>query len=193
MLESADIGDFSEFGDGPVNDLGLKGIAPHPIDALFLGGWSRMWITSMALTGHYRAENDAWAHSLGYPIQDLPLVPLEGSIVTDHPTEALEVYERVLAFRDAAGASQWLDIVRGSGQPASAILTDPRLGDEVLALIEPSSLDGTRVAETVISVSARTAGTVVTVSVRGGVRLSIDQVTMLVVKAVSTWQAACPG
>ena len=192
MLATADIGDFTEFGNGSVTDLGLHGIAPHPIDALFLGGWSRMWITTVALTGHYRAENDAWAHSLGYQIQNLPLVPLEGSIVTDHATAPLEVYERVLAFRDASGASQWLDIVRGSGQPASAILSDPRLGDEAFALVEPSTLDGSRVTESAFSVSARTVGTVVTLSVRGGARLSLEQVTTLAVKAISTWQAACP-
>jgi hypothetical protein len=197
MLDTADLGDFTTFGDAPMAGLSLHGIGPHPIDSAFRGGWSRMWITNLVLSGPYRVENEAFGRQFGSPIDEGPFVPLEGSIVSDHAKEPLEVYERVLEFADAAWASEWLDIARGSvgAQTASAsiALNDARLGDEAYAIVEPGEVIGTTATETTILVEARVADTVVALTVRGGPGLTVEQVSSLAVEAVSRWRESCGG
>jgi hypothetical protein len=196
MLDAADLGEFTMFGDGPVETLGLHGIGPHPIDSAFRGGWSRMWITTMVLSGPYRDENDALARQFGSPIDELPLVPLQGSIVADHPKDPLEVYERVFEFIDAAWASEWLDIARGSVRPQGPsliALNDARLGDEAQAMVEPGQVIGSTATESMILVEARVGDTVVALTVRGGPGLTVERVSSLAVEAVSRWRESCEG
>lgn len=204
MVTSADLGSFTQFADGPLASLGLHGVAPHPIDAAFLGGRSRMWLATMALSGRYRADNDAYARSLGYTVGDLPLIPLVGSIVTEHPADPLVVFERILVFSDASWASQWLGMARstvtmqgtstanGVPQPSMA-LASVSLGDQALAVIEPGPAGGAVATTGNIGVEVRVGRTVVDVTVEGGTGLLVGQVQALAQKALSHLETACSG
>ena len=204
MLTSADLGAFTQFGDAYGDNLGLTGLSLHPIDTAFLGGRWGMWVATMALSGRYRADNDAYARSLGYPIHDLPLLPPVGLIVTEHPAEPLAVYERVLVFRDAAWAAQWLAMTRadvarqatmtenGVVQPAMA-LAPVSLGDEAVAQVQPPTVGGRVPSSATIMVETRVGRTDVGVTINGGAGLEVGQVEAVAREALAQVEGACAG
>jgi hypothetical protein len=184
-----------------MSDLGLKGIAPHAIDAEFAGGRSSMWLATMALTGRYRADNDAYARSIGYPIQALPLIPLVGSIVTEHPAEALEIYELVLVFRDARGAGQWLEMQRDNVRQQSVVTSNGgvlpetimkpvALGDEAIAVTDPPVGEPIATA-TRRMVATRVGRTVVSLSAGGGPSLDVTLVESLAATGLRALANGC--
>jgi hypothetical protein len=202
MLTSGDLGALKLIGDVPVSDLGLHGLRPHPIDAAFVGGRIGMWISTLALSGRYREESDAFARSLGYPMQELPLIPLVGSIVIEHPDAPLEVYEDVDVFTTDRWAAEWIEMARqnvamqgtatsnGVTQPQMS-LVDVALGNEAVAVIEPMAL-GQRVAtDGGLMIRVRTGRTTVSVSVRGGPGLTVSLVQALAARAVARVKAEC--
>jgi hypothetical protein len=90
--------------DAGKNLPGLVGVASWQRD--LVTGWGRAFIAHAAIDGPYRADLDARARALNYPIQYLPYVPLVGEIVR-HAAAPLEVYEEVNVFTDSAAAQAW--------------------------------------------------------------------------------------
>jgi hypothetical protein len=203
MLTSADLGDVTQFGDGYRSDLGLFGIAPHAIDAGFLGGRTREWLVTMALTGPYRADDDAYARSIDYPIQELPYLPLTGLIVTEHPGLPLEVFEQILVFRDDSWASRWIEMSRsnvaqqgtstenGVIQPRMSLLEES-LGDESIAVVQPPPVGIPVPSVGSVMVESRLGRTVISVTVNGGSMLRVGQALVIAKDAWSRVNAACP-
>lgn len=128
-------------------------------------------ITTLALHGKYRANENAEAKALNYPIMKWPYVPLWGLIVRDNPHKVLEVGEQDYVFQTPAAAAAWVASGEFSGTqetPDGRRLDSlPKLGDQTVGYEYGSPDD--LVHEHFIVVLIRTGGLGIAIFVQGGV------------------------
>jgi hypothetical protein len=103
--------------------LPVRSVTAHPLwfQRDYVCGRYYGFVTTAALRGAYRRQNNATARAAGYPIRKWPYVPLAGGIVTRLRHGVLEIYEGVYQFRSAAAAHAYLRVVRGG--PATTRVT----------------------------------------------------------------------
>lgn len=124
--------------------------------------------------GKYRAQDDAYARSLGYHVGKWPLLPYIGPAVSGLPHGVLEASEEIYQFRSAAAAGTWLTDARWEPTP-SPDLTGISLPSGFIARAGVSGPDDGR-HEHGIGISGQIGSTVVVVSFNGGRQLSWSDV-----------------
>lgn len=109
LITAAEEKGFSRFVDGPLSVYPYKGLpAAAPTYARdYEGGHFMGYLNNRALSPPFRAEEDAFARSLGYSVGKWPLVPLSGPIVSSTPG-LLEVYQWVYFFKAPADSAAWI-------------------------------------------------------------------------------------
>jgi hypothetical protein len=90
---------------------GLPQVAPPAFVTHFKSERFIGFLSSVALSGAYRQDEDQQARALGYPIGKWPYVPLEGKVVAGVPG-VLEVYVYVYHFWQSSDATAFLDFAR---------------------------------------------------------------------------------
>jgi hypothetical protein len=131
FLPGATFGDFRPLTDGRFSEPPIAIARNGSLASAWLGGRLIGRINAIALTGKYKAENDALARSLGYRPTSTPLVPLIGTVVQDNPGP-LESYESHFVFSTQSAASGWLDQTRKSSFATGAVNAD--IGDASIAV-----------------------------------------------------------
>jgi hypothetical protein len=136
------------------------------------------FVSNLVLHGRYRAENNAYARSLGYKPGKDPVVPLVGTIVKDHP-DVLEVYEFHWVWRSSRGAAAQMRSVRGSGKGDHVVRqTNLHLGSDSLGYVtRPVVSDGLH--EWSVGIVVRLHALVVTLTLRGGARVASANLPVL--------------
>ncbi len=166
--------------------------APAAHASSYKGGWIHGSIASKALAGPDRADEDAYARSLGYTVGKWPLVPLVGKVVADTPG-ILEVYEKHYAFSSAADATQMIQGFRASvssDSQAHAIDTrvfGPTWAGGLRSVLGPN--DGRH--ELIIQTIEQVGTHVVELAFQGGAGLTPESVVPLVQTATTRFAAAC--
>lgn len=124
-LTTADLPGFDKFLDFRFDTAPVKGAAPvagvSPPDFVsdYQAGWMRGFLIDSAMSGPFRADLDARARELNYPIQKLPYIPLIGEIVAQSKGP-LEVYEEVDMYTTRTAAEDWLANLRSGLAQSSA-------------------------------------------------------------------------
>jgi hypothetical protein len=124
--------------------------------------------------GKYRAQDNALARSLGYPIGKIPLLPYEGTAVTQLPHRVFQSDEEIYQFRSAKAAATWLANGRWTPKPWHA-LTGLPLPRGFLAIPGVTGPDNGR-DEHGIGISGQRGDLVIVVSFNGGKDLDWDDV-----------------
>lgn len=98
---------------------GSHGLAGHPRwdTTQYVCGQIYGFLADTIMYGKYRAQDNALARSLGYPIGKIPLLPYEGPAVTQLPHRVFQADEEVFQFRSAKAAATWLADGRWSPAP----------------------------------------------------------------------------
>jgi hypothetical protein len=102
---------------------GSHGMVSHPRwdTTQYVCGQLYEFLSDVIMYGKYRAQDNALAKSLGYPIGQIPLLPYEGSAVTQLPHGVFQSDEEVFQFRSAKAAAMWLADGRWSPTPWHAL------------------------------------------------------------------------
>lgn len=173
MLTQHDMPGFAEIYRFTNTKLpGSHGIAAHPRwdTTQYICGQSYGFISHVIMTGRYRAQDNALARSLGYPIGKIPLLPYEGPAVSQLPHAVFEAYEEVFQFRSAKAAGMWLADGRRSPTPHPA-LTGLTLPNGFTAIPGVAGPDNGR-DEHGIGISGQRGNLVIVVSFQGGKELA---------------------
>lgn len=190
FLTTRDLGAFTQFHDETDHVAPFKheaGTNP-PLVTEFRVSRMKGFITNLALHGKYRKENDRLARSLGYRIGKWPLVPLQGTIVRDHPG-ILEAYETHYVWRSLKGARANLTWVRSSVAltPSSAATVTPfpvHLGNDAFgAVTRPVNRAGLH--EGTVDVAVRFGKRVLRLQLRGGAAMTSGGALALMQTAMS--------
>jgi hypothetical protein len=192
MSEVAEIDGFAIDVDKdlPVIDRGsAPGEQPPAYVADYQSGHITGYLSAVAIHGPDRAELDAVASSLSYPIGRLPLVPLEGPIV-EHNQGLLEVYVTVRAFKSETGVRSWLSSKSAAfAQSHYAVAPSP---DKRIALAITGSLgpdDGLH--EHILIYEVTSASSVLELAYQGGSGLSETIVAPETDTAIQRFGQAC--
>lgn len=192
-ISTSDLPGFVSMGSSIVSSPGFILDRDATVVGAFRGGRTSGYLASVALEPPYRAESDAQASALGYPIGPWPLLPLEGSVVADTPG-LLEVYVTVEAFRTTAAPTTLLQIVRGSGsgseEPAETIvlpIAEPHYA--YTAMMGPD--DGLH--QRVVSASIQDGSRFIQIAARGGRQTGSEDLTRLVSLQLDRLSTVCPG
>jgi hypothetical protein len=197
LVSTTDLGDYVAMGKPTLMSEIPFLSRREPIKSSFLRGASSGFITSDAMSGPFRIENDDLARSRGYQIGPWPVVPLEGRIV-GAGLGPLEIYETVFVFRDRAGLDAYLNVTRGEasglnpisvdGQtPATSVMDQPN-GD-LLVLDREGPDDGLH--EQVIGLH-HVDGTVdIQIAIRGGSDITPRDAQALLAIAMGRFTSAC--
>jgi hypothetical protein len=131
--------------------------------------------------GKYRTQENALARSLGYPIGKIPLLPYEGTAVTQLPHGVFQADEEVFQFRSAKAAATWVADGRWSPTPWHA-LTGLPLPAGFLAIPGVSGPDNGR-DQHGIGISGTRGDLVIVVSFNGGKDLAWPDVKAIWTRA----------
>jgi hypothetical protein len=155
---------------------GSHGIAGHPRwdTTQYVCGQIYGFLSDVIMYGKYRAQDNALARSLGYPIGKIPLLPYEGPAVTQLPHGVFQAYEEVFQFRSAKAAATWLADGRWSPTPWHA-LTGLSLPRGFLAIPGVAGPDNGR-DQHGIGISGQRGDLVIVVSFNGGEHLACADV-----------------
>ena len=98
---------------------GSPGIAGHLRWDItqYVCGQTYEFISDVIMYGKYRAQDNAQARSLGYPVGKIPLLPYEGPAVSQLPHGVFQADEEVFQFCSAKAAAMWLADGRWSPTP----------------------------------------------------------------------------
>lgn len=142
----------------------------------FVAGRIEGFLVDFAVKGPYRDAEDAYAASIGYAKGQWPLVPLVGTVVSDHPG-VLEVYQDNIVFSGAAGARTMTDIYRGTAAtPGWTVEPWKPAGVQVDESFAIAGLPqpGAPVGEHIVKMVMRHGDLVVAVNVQGGAGVALD-------------------
>lgn len=158
---------------------GSHGIVGHPRWDLtqYVCGQSNGFVAHVIMYGKYRAQDDAFARSLGYQVGKWPLLPVIGQVVSALPHGVFEAYEEIFQFRSAAAARTWLVDARWEPVPPRN-MTGVSLPAGFIARAGISGPDDGR-HEHGIGISGQIGATVIVVSFNGGRQLSWSDVRPL--------------
>ncbi|HEX9624945.1 MAG TPA: hypothetical protein VF979_11250 [Streptosporangiaceae bacterium] len=154
-----------------VDQLPIHTLAVHPLWFVKKYSCGRYYgfITRAALRGRFRAENNAEARAVGYPIQKWPYVPLTGAIITALPHSVFEVYEAAYRFTSAAAAKAYTTVLRQNFRryklPSGALPAGFTVGTELLG-------NSGQTSERQIAIIGQLANVTITVWLQGGELLS---------------------
>lgn len=154
-------------------------------------GRSVGYLANVALQPKYMAEATARERALGYTPGRWPLLPLDGTVVTDNPG-ILEAFQTHLSFRDTEGARRIMAAIEASGSGVAGVNWQPlalALGDESYdyeILGDPQAGH-----EREIGLNVRLGSTVLQLDLRGGTGLTPDDAARLGRTALSVLAASC--
>lgn len=116
LIEPSDMAGFAESVETPHAQLPVRSMPNHPLwyQVRYVCGSFYGFVTDQAMSGPYRAENNASAQALNYRITKWPYVPLTGSIVSQLPHKVFEVYEAVYQFKDIRSAQGYVSTASGT-------------------------------------------------------------------------------
>lgn len=162
------------------------------VSAGYLDGRVIGLLANEALTGPDRAQEDAYARSLGYTPGAVPLVPLSGAIVHDFPG-ALEIYESIYAYQTEAEAKALAELIDQSIQIGGSRTTiDGVPAGDAFFLPAPTSGPNPPYENTYQIVEV-VASSVVRVSIQGGDALQASDAARVAEDAISQLNRACPA
>lgn len=175
FLQPADVPRLEEFvryprvTQLPIHELAFK---PQWFVRKFSCGSYYGFIARIALTGRFRAENNASARAAGYPIGKWPYVPLTGGIISALSHSVLEIYEGAYRFTSPSAATAYMNVVRGDFTDhitVSALPAGFAAATEVLGTDRHTS-------ERQIGVIGRLGDIAITVWLQGGEKLTWSDV-----------------
>jgi hypothetical protein len=152
---------------------GLPGHPPWDVTQ-YVCGEDESFVSDLIMYGRYRAQDDAFARSLGYITGKWPLLPYEGSAVSQRPHDIFETYEEIYQFRSPGAAAMWLGNLRGPSSRDD--LAGLQLPAAFIARTEVMGPDNGR-DEHSIDVSGERGDEVLFVTFRGGLLLSWHDVS----------------
>lgn len=158
---------------------GSHGVPGHPPWDVtqYVCGEEEGFVSDVIMYGRYRAQDDAFARSLGYTVGKFPLVPYQGPAVAQLPHYIFEAYEEVYQFRSPTAAARWLSSVRRSPL-APHDLSGLPLPPGFIARIEVMGRDNGNDEHT-FGASGQHGNDVIFVSFRGGRELCWTDVKTL--------------
>ena len=112
-LQASYLGDFRQILSDSPKSPPIKGGVVHPSYSAYtdyVGGHLIGFVSNLAYTTPYWQENQAAARSLGYQLGSVPMVPLSGQIVIDHPG-ILEGYEFLTEYKSDSAAQQFEEML----------------------------------------------------------------------------------
>jgi len=147
---------------------GSPGIAGHPRWDItqYVCGQSYEFISDLIMYGKYRAQDNAQARSLGYPVGKIPLLPYQGPAVSQLPHGVFQADEEVFQFRSAKAAGMWLADGRWSPTPWHALAGLP-LPSGFIAIPGVAGPDNGR-DQHGIGISGQRGDLIIVVSFNGG-------------------------
>lgn len=196
VLQADQLPDYVQSKDAPLRQLPFKGGIGGELPGYvtdFVEGRFRGFIQKIAYQEPYLSENRAQAASLNYSLGGDLLVPLAGTVVSDHRTTLLEIYESVYRFRGADDAATWLDNFKSSMAQDPSITADPGVSAPSGMLVYKAAMgadDGAH--EHAYFVAGRLGTVILSLSFQGGVDLPLSTVRPLLVGAVSRIRDVCP-
>jgi hypothetical protein len=175
FLQPADVPRLAEFLLYPrVSQLPIHTLAFRPLWFVRKYSCGRYYgfIARIALKGRFRAENNADARAVGYPIKKWPYVPLTGAIITALPHGVFEIYEGAYRFTSPSAAAAYVKVVRGDFASHIAVAALPA------GFAAATQVLGTdrRISERQIAVIGRLGNLAVTVWLQGGEKLTWNDV-----------------
>jgi hypothetical protein len=193
MISDALLPGFTPFIPVRLTSFPFKGMPPGPVYVVdFIKGYMHGFVIDAALTGRYRAENDAQTRALNGTVQQWPNVPLAGSIVHEIPG-TLEVYEYLWDFGLPPAAQAWLtdrklnEIMNQYPQVVAPAGVPPGFVVYRYAFTDPTD------APEHVVVTFGVRGSIgFSLSVQGGDQLSWADARPLVTAAYADLTAACP-
>jgi hypothetical protein len=169
MLTPQDMPEFYQLDRITHSQLpGSHGLPFHPRwdTTQYVCGQIYDFLADVIMYGKYRAQDNALARSLGYPIGKVPLLPYEGAAVTQLPHGVFQASEEIFQFRSAKAAAMWLADGRSSPTPWHALAGAP-LPRGFLAIPGVSGPDNGR-DQHGIGISGTHGDLVIVVSFNGG-------------------------
>jgi hypothetical protein len=193
MINDALLPGFTPYIPVSLTPFPFTGMAPGPVYVVdFVRGYMHGFLIDAALTGRYRAENDARTRAGNGTVQQWPIVPLSGSIVHEIPGP-LEVYEWLWDFGVPSAAQAWLtdrkqnQIMSQYPQIMSPAAAPPGFVVYRHVLITYPSDD-----EHAVTAFGVRGSIGLTLTVQGGDHLSWADARPLVTAAESALSASCP-
>lgn len=180
---------FTKFLDLPTRHYPSRGrpFGPVPlIERDFRFGRMTGFLINISLTGKYRRENNALVRSLKGKPQKWPSVPLEGSILRDHPG-AVEVYETAFVWNSPASAREELARHPRHDTKSTKVFR-VSIGDESAGSLW---LSPNVALQSTMGASARFGSQVIQVSFGGGRGMKPASALALLHRAVERIHAAC--
>lgn len=174
-ITSRDVPGFVTVVDSASNQLpssfGRKIPALHLTRARFVG-----LVTTLVNDPAYRADLDSAARSLGYEPGAIPLLPLVGKVVADHPTAVLEIWETILVFDSSDDAADYLQVIRDSnGSYSQLALTSA----STVAFVEPPPASGLPGEKTLV-VQRQHGAMLLAVTLRGGASIGEEDAARVI-------------
>lgn len=137
--------------------------------------WSN-GISALIMYGRYRAQDDALARGLGYVTGKWPLLPYQGSAVSNLPHGIFETYEEIYQFRSSKAAATWLDDLRATPNPNDipGLLLPPSFIARSEVMGSDNGLD-----EHEIAIGGQHGNELIFVSFRGGKKLAWNDINKI--------------
>lgn len=187
FLPASALPGFTQMLDQHLSAAPIKGGVPGAAQGLAVTDFSvgRVvgYLSDEAIDGPDRAQEDAYARSLGYPTGRIPLVPLSGPIVRDSPG-LLEVYESVLVYHSDSGAEAFVKWLTQSLAASGASLWPASANDNKPLYFLPAQRAGSNPPyEQGFDYIAQSGPVVLRLALSGGQQLDASQVAQLAARA----------